>query len=128
MKYPDQFFKRFQKKSKHGMRGYPMATLAFYGPDDRKATKVAVGIIATEGAEVDPLARWFSEEVDIRKNNGVGKEITDFIQSHEVKTIAMVERIMGCPHEEGKDYPDGTFCPLCPFWKERDRFTGERLY
>ena len=23
---------------------------------------------------------------------------------------------MGCPHEEGEDFPDGEDCPFCPFW------------
>ena len=24
---------------------------------------------------------------------------------------------MGCPHEEGEDFPEGEDCPFCPFWK-----------
>jgi hypothetical protein len=24
---------------------------------------------------------------------------------------------MGCPHEEGEDFPVGEDCPFCPFWK-----------
>lgn len=24
---------------------------------------------------------------------------------------------MGCPHEEGEDFPVGENCPFCPFWK-----------
>ena len=35
--------------------GYPVATVAFYGPDDRWATKVAVGIVAVDGGDPDPL-------------------------------------------------------------------------
>jgi hypothetical protein len=27
--------------------------------------------------------------------------------------------------EEGIDYPEGSKCPECPFWADRDRFTGE---
>jgi hypothetical protein len=38
----------------------------------------------------------------------------------------MADRIIGCPHEEGIDYPEGEECPLCPFWKGRDRWSGER--
>src|SRR6185503_20814624 len=30
------------KKARKGFRGYPVATIAFYGPNDRQATKVAV--------------------------------------------------------------------------------------
>jgi hypothetical protein len=39
----------------------------------------------------------------------------------------MVGRIIGCPHEEGIDYPEGSMCPKCPFWSSRDRWTGELL-
>ena len=37
------------KRASKGFRGHPIATIAFYGPDDRRASKVAVGIIPTEG-------------------------------------------------------------------------------
>jgi hypothetical protein len=36
----------------------------------------------------------------------------------------MPEAIIGCPHEEGTDYPEGEACPQCPFWQGRDRFKG----
>lgn len=35
--------------------------------------------------------------------------------------------IIGCPHQEGIDY-QGQWCPVCEFWKGRDRFTGERVH
>jgi hypothetical protein len=39
----------------------------------------------------------------------------------------LTDRIIGCPHEEGKDYPAGDVCPQCPFWANRDRFTHELI-
>lgn len=33
----------------------------------------------------------------------VGLEIIDFIESNEVKSVVMVDRVIGCPHEEGID-------------------------
>jgi hypothetical protein len=36
-----------------------------------------------------------------------------------------VDRIIGCPHEEGIDYPEGTSCPECLYWEGRDRWTGQ---
>src|ERR1700730_12369152 len=39
--------KWLEKKSK-GFRGYPDGTIAFYGPDNQRASKVAVGVIAAE--------------------------------------------------------------------------------
>src|SRR4051812_40666798 len=37
-----QSIKRLGKKVKRGFRGYPVATVAFYGPDRTRASKVAV--------------------------------------------------------------------------------------
>ena len=60
-----------RKKAKRGFRGYPMATVALYGPDDKVATKVAVAILEREGDEVSTLERWYSEEHDIRVDPAV---------------------------------------------------------
>jgi hypothetical protein len=51
-----------------------------------------------------------------------------FMEQHEVKSVGMVEEIIGCPHEEGIDYPDNESCPKCSYWNGRDRFTHERLH
>jgi len=45
------------KKANRGFRGYPVATVAFYGPDDRRASKVAVGILPSEGGSGGKLNR-----------------------------------------------------------------------
>jgi len=47
-----------------------------------------------------------------------------FLAEHGVLSVAMVDRIIGCPHQEGIDY-EGPICPQCPFWANRDRWTGE---
>lgn len=115
------------RKARKGFRGYPVATVAFYGPTDRFASKAAVGIILHEGGEAEFLERWYSEEVDIRLNRPIIREIVDFIASHNAKSVVMPDRIIGCPHEEGIDYPEGEACPECSFWKGRDRWTGEKI-
>src|SRR2546422_10618261 len=92
------------KRARKGFRGYPVATVAFYGPDDRRATKVAVGVVAAEGAEPSILERWFSTESDVRTDPAIGLEILNFIEGQEVKSVVMADRIIGCPHEEGTDY------------------------
>ena len=46
--------KWLDKKSKLGFRGYPVGTIAFYGPDDRRASKVAVAVIVARDTE--PIA------------------------------------------------------------------------
>lgn len=117
-----------QKKARRGYRGHPVATIAFYGPNDERASKAAVGIIAAEGAEAEPLERWFSEETDVRHDQAIGEQIVAFIGEHGAKTVVMTDRIIGCPHEEGKDYPDGEVCPQCPFWAHRNRWSGEVIH
>ena len=42
--------KRLDKKARRGFRGWPLATVALYGPDDRLATKLSVGIVPAEDA------------------------------------------------------------------------------
>lgn len=114
-----------QKKVRRGFRGYPIATIAFYGPDDTRASKVAVGIVAAQDAEPVALHRWFAEDGDVRKNPAVAGEILQFLGVHGTKSVVMSDRIIGCPHEEEIDYPDGEVCPQCPFWAHRDRWTGD---
>ncbi len=124
-------FKRqspLKKKARRGFRGYPIATVAFYGPDDRRATKVTVGIVAAEAAEPSVLERWFSTDADVRADPAIGLEILKFIEAQGVKSVVMADRIIGCPHEEGTDYPDGGSCPHCPFWAHRDRWSGNVLH
>ncbi len=41
-----------------------------------------------------------------------------------IALILGVDRILGCPHEEGIDYAVGEACPQCPHWAGRDRFAG----
>jgi hypothetical protein len=118
---------KLQKKAKRGHRGYPVATVAFYGPDASRASKVAVGIIPHEDAEADEMKRWLSDSSDVRSDATIGEEILAFIKDRGALTVAMADRIIGCPHEEGIDYPEGEVCPKCPFWQDRDRWSGEKL-
>jgi hypothetical protein len=118
--------KRLAKKAKRGFRGYPVATVALYGPDDVTATKIAVGIVPAEGAEATALRRWLSDGSDIRRDLQVAAEVLGFIEAAGALSVTMVDRIIGCPHEEGIDY-EGPTCPVCPFWAGRDRWTGRRL-
>ena len=115
------------KRAHRGFRGYPVATIAIYGPNAEFASKVAVGIISSEDSEADPLERWYSDEIDIRRKVTVGENIVAFVRRHGARSVVMSDRIMGCPHEEGIDYPVGQVCPQCPFWADRDRFTGETV-
>ena len=122
-----QYKKLLTKKVRKGMKGYPVATVAFYGPDNTVATKLVCGIVPTEDAEAEPMKKWFSEK-DIRKSEKILKELLAFIEENNAKSIAMMEEIIGCPHEEGIDYPERQSCPTCSYWKGRDRFTHEMLH
>ncbi|MFN7925538.1 MAG: hypothetical protein U0Q16_35895 [Bryobacteraceae bacterium] len=106
------------------MRASPVASVAFYGPDNTRASKVAVGIVAAEGAE-PIMQRWFVEDGDARTDVAIAREMLKFMKDHGVKSVVNPPQIIGCPHEEGIDYPDGQVCPQCPFWASRDRWTGE---
>jgi hypothetical protein len=115
--------KRLRKRAKRGLRDYPVATVALYGPDDTRATKLTVGVVPAEHADVTDLRRWFSEETDIRNDAGIAEEVLAFIDAAGARSIVMTDRIIGCPHEQGIDY-EGPTCPACPFWAGRDRWTG----
>lgn len=118
---------RLRIKRKRRRIRYPAATIAFYGPTNERATKVAVGIILRADEEPVEVRRWISEGTDVRADQGIGHEIAGFLKDHGVKSSVMTDGIIGCPHEEGIDYPEGEVCPRCPFWAERDRWTGELL-
>lgn len=115
------------KKIKAGFRGYPIATIAFYGPNITLATKVAVGIFLNEGDEEPAkMEKWFSEK-EMRTNVKILNEIKKFVTSNKARSVAATNKILGCPHEEGIDYPENENCPQCPFWANRDRFTDELI-
>ncbi len=116
-----------RKKAKQGFRGFPAATIAFYGPDDQRASKVAVVILPSVDGEPNAMKRWFAEGTDIRQDLKVAQAILAYVQQYGVKSFLSMDRIIGCPHEEGIDYPDGEVCPQCPFWANRDRWTGDVL-
>ena len=123
----DRFLKRLSKKAKKGMRGWPVATVAFYGPDASRASKVVVGIVTSEQEEADEMRDWKLDAGDVRNDPRIAEEMLDFITKHGVLSVAMTDRIIGCPHEEGIDY-EGPTCPHCPFWAGRDRWTGKRVH
>jgi hypothetical protein len=122
----DRFFKRLSKKARKGLRGWPIATIAFYGPNLSQATKAAVAIVPSENAGVEELRDWKVDCGDIRTNPSIAREILEFIEQHQVRSVAITDGVIGCPHEEGIDY-EGEWCPVCEFWRGRDRFTGQRL-
>ena len=116
---------KIQKKARRGYQGHPVATVAYYGPDASRASKAVVGIFLREGDSASELHRWFSDSSDARWDPEINQEILELIAANHVKTIALNPELMGCPHEEKIDYPEGESCPHCPYWAGRDRFSGE---
>ena len=86
---------------------------------------MAVGIIADEHQEASPLERWHSLDLDVRFDPDLCSSIVEFVQAHHVRSVVMSPGIVGCPHQEGVDYPEGEKCPACPYWADKDRWTGE---
>jgi hypothetical protein len=78
-----------RKVAQRGAAGYPVATLAFYGPDDRKATKAVLGVIDTEGAEPQ-LHTWGGEtaDKDLRYNVGLQNHWIEIIRREGSKSLA----------------------------------------
>jgi hypothetical protein len=117
-------FQSLTKKSKRGFRGYPVATVAFYGKDDTRASKCVVSILMSERDEDGPMDKWFSDDVDLRFDDGTALAAAALIERNAAKSV-VVSGIIGCPHEDGVDY-DGDTCPECPYWRGRDRWRGAK--
>lgn len=128
MSLKDRASKRLSKGAKRGMRGWPVATVAFYGPDASRATKVVVSIIPNEHAEPSEMHDWQIEHGDVRKNPQIAVEMLAFMEAHGVKSTVMTDGLLGCPHQEGIEY-EGQWCPdpACRFWHGRDRFTHKLM-
>jgi hypothetical protein len=114
---------RLRKHAKQGDMGLPKATLAFYGPDNMRASKAVLGIFLRNDDEAI-IHRYFSDDADARYKIDIQENILARLREHNVRSLIMMEKIFGCPHEEGIDYPKGEPCPLCPFWKGGDRFAA----
>ena len=103
---------------------YPHATIAAYGPDNTLATKLVVAVFKRPGQKKpSELHRWITAAGDVRNDETIAIEVVEFLKLHHVTRTITYDRIIGCPHEEGIDYPLGGKCPCCPFWANRDRFT-----
>ncbi len=126
---PIRLHSRLAKRSRRGFRGFPAATVAYYGPDDTRATTAVVAIVPAKNAEPSHQASFSSDSVDLREDPFTGDLVMAFVEKHEARSVFVAEEILGCPHEESVDYPVGGTCPTCPFWANRDRWarTKERL-
>jgi hypothetical protein len=116
-------------KCKERWRGWPLATVAFYGPDASRASKVVVGIVHSEHEEACELCDWQLLHGDVRNDPAIAAAMLEFMEKHGVLSVVMSDGLMGCPHQEGIDY-EGQWCPdpACAYWHGRDRFTGKMIH
>ena len=116
--------KKIERLARIHSPGFPVGTIAYYGPNDQFASKAVVGILE-ELDRILALERWFATAEDVRLDEWVCEQIAAFLDRFQVSRVSMVDQIIGCPHEEGIDYPTGEACPECVFWKGRDRWSGQ---
>jgi len=92
---------------------YPLGTVAHYGPNDKHTTKIVVGVFLHSTAE--PILRRFVGS-KVKQDPKVQLEIVRLFSIYRIKETVFVDGNLGCPHEEGEDFPVGEDCPFCPFW------------
>jgi len=94
---------------------YPIGILAYFGPDDKQITK-AVAVIVQDRTSPPSYKSWNSPE--FISDSRVASEIGQYFLDNLVTEVVMTEGVVGCPHEEGIDFPYGKQCPKCPFWAD----------
>lgn len=100
------------KAQRHGK--FPVGTVCYYGPDDKTTTKIAAGVVLREGDGPAFLERFVG--TDVARDPKVAEQVKAFFARHGVKSVVATDGNLGCPHEEGPDFPVGQDCPFCPFW------------
>ena len=119
--------KRLEKKARRGFRGYPLATVAFYGPDDQRASKVVASIMDSQDEGPVQMRKWYSEHADVRHDADILEEVIAFIAGVRRPQRGDARRDHRLSSRGRIDY-EGSVCPECPFWANRDRWTGEVVH
>jgi hypothetical protein len=124
----DKYLKRLHKKAKKGRRGWPLATVAYYGRDLDHASCVSVGIMPAFAQPAVATRSWTIAAGDIRRDSEVVKAMLEFIAEHGALSVGIAAAILGCPHRPELGDAGGECAdPDCAFWHGRDRWTGEVL-
>ncbi len=110
---PNQIRKVLEHKE-----NYPIGTLAYYGPDDQTCTKITASIVNAPNAR-PYFQSWHADNVC--SDPLILADIGSFFKQHGAFEVVMTEGIIGCPHEEGIDYPSKTECPQCSFWHNKNQ-------
>ena len=90
----DRSLKRLGKKARRGMRGYPIGTVAGYGPDDKHASELVTSVRAYEGADMD-ICKWFSDQGDVPHDPAIAAQVLAFFEEAGVKSVATLVATAG---------------------------------
>jgi hypothetical protein len=110
-----------ERRARRGFLGYPLAIVAFYGRDDRSASKAVIGIVKQAGGSPEEITKWLFDKGDLRRDVPTIKELFRYIEAHQAVSVALTPGIYACPHEPGVDFPAGGRCPQCLFWATSKR-------
>jgi hypothetical protein len=124
---PEHLMKGLERRAQKGFQGYPLGIIAFYGFNDKIASKAVIGIVKKAGGPPEDIKTWVHGKGDLRKDVPAIKELFRYIEAHKVLSVALTPGIYYCPHEPGVDFPAGGSCPRCSFWsniKKPDLFKG----
>jgi len=94
---------------------FPIGILAYFGPSDQQITKAVAIVIPNKTAS--PLYKSWTTPA-IKTDSRVATEIGQYFLENNVKEVVMTDGVVGCPHDEGIDFPMGEQCPYCPFWAD----------
>jgi hypothetical protein len=105
-----------ERRARKGFQGYPLGIVAFYGYNDKVATKAVIGIVNSAGGSPEKIRKWVFEHGDLRKDVPSIKELFRYLEANNTVSVALTPGIYYCPHEPGVDFPPGESCPQCSFW------------
>ena len=112
------------KRARRGFRGYPVATLAYYGPDDRTAIRISVGVATVEDGEME-MRRWYGRPgQNLHHDVAIHKEVLAHINARQVASVAILDKINGCACQDDDEMPAAVRCTTpCGFWEGVERPT-----
>ena len=90
----------FQKKGPGKHPAYPLARIAYFGPDGQFASRVTVSIVLSEGDLARAVRKtWRSETVDVRQDPEINRAILEYIQEQGVSKVAILDGVHHEPPE-----------------------------
>lgn len=125
----EHLMKGLERLARKGFQGYPLGIVAFYGYNDRVATKAVIGIVNSAGGIPEKIRKWVFEKGDLRKDVPSIKELFRYLEANDTVSVALTPGIYYCPHEPGIDFPLGGSCTQCSFWshvKKPDLFRSAK--